>query len=124
MTISTHIGLKENHGIDDLYDGHFEPTFTGTVEEVISYLESLLYLDAPEFESLRWEGPNGWYYSGAAAGDMLRGLIASLRDGSHPQLDPIDAAFADRQITAALGTEWDFTTWASAKLLAQKSIAE
>jgi hypothetical protein len=34
------------------------------------------------------------------------------------------SADAARQITAALGMEWDFTTWASAKLLAQKSIAE
>ena len=88
MKISTHIGLKEHHGIDNLYDGHFEPVKTGTVEEIITHLESFLYLDSPEFESLRWEGPNGWFYQGAAAGEMLRAEIASLRDGTHPQLTP------------------------------------
>jgi len=30
--ISTHIGFKEYHGSDTLYDGHFEPTLEGTVE--------------------------------------------------------------------------------------------
>jgi hypothetical protein len=156
MKISTHIGLKEHHGIDDLYDGHFEPVLTGTVEEIIAHLEGFLYLDSPEFPSLCWEGPNGWFFSGAEAGAMLRAEIASLRDGSHPQLHgaPLESAFAlispdaigtgrdadgnpggsddwdhpsaaaARQITADLGMEWDFTTWAQAKLLAQKSTAE
>jgi hypothetical protein len=39
-------------------------------------------------------------------------------DWDHP------SAAAARQITADLGMEWDFTTWAQAKILAQKSIAE
>lgn len=39
-------------------------------------------------------------------------------DWDHP------SAAAARQITAALGMKWDFTTWKNAKLLAQKSIGE
>lgn len=39
-------------------------------------------------------------------------------DWDHP------SAAAARQITADLGMEWDFTTWAAAKSLAQKLIAE
>jgi hypothetical protein len=39
-------------------------------------------------------------------------------DWDHP------SAAAARQITADLGMEWDFTTWADAKLLAHKSTAE
>ena len=92
MKITTHIGLKEyrdSSGLttDNLYDGHFEPTLEGTVDEVIAHLESFLYLDSPEFESLKWEGPNGWFYQGAEAGKMLRAEIASLRDGSHSCFD-------------------------------------
>jgi hypothetical protein len=39
-------------------------------------------------------------------------------DWDHP------SAAAARQITADLGMEWDFTTWADAKILAHKSTAE
>ena len=88
MKISTYIGFQEyrdGKGLtsDNLYDGHFDAVKEGTVEEIISYLESLMYLDSPDFESLKWEGPNGWFYQGAEAGKMLRAEIASLKDGSH-----------------------------------------
>lgn len=92
MNISTHIGFKEyrdDKGLttDNLYDGHFDAVKEGTVEEIITYLESFLYLDSSEWESLKWEGPNGWFYQGAAAGKMLRAEIASLKDGSHSCFD-------------------------------------
>ena len=91
-TISTHIGLKEyrdSNGLtsDNLYDGHYDSTFDGSVAEIIVYLESFLYLDSPEWESLKWEGSNGWFYQGAEAGKMLRSEIASLKDGSHSCFD-------------------------------------
>lgn len=87
MKTSTHIGFQEyrdSNGLttSNLYDGHFDPTYEGTAEEVGAYLESFLYLDAPEWESLKWEGPNGWFYQGAEAGKMLRAQIANLKDGS------------------------------------------
>lgn len=92
MNISTRIGFKEyrsQKGIatDNLYDGHSDAVKEGSVEEIITYLESLLYLDSPESESLKWEGHNGWFFQGAEAGKMLRAEIASLKDGSHACFD-------------------------------------
>ena len=96
MNISTHIGLAEyrdSSGVttDSLYDGHFDATFEGTTAEVVAYLEALLALDSTEWESLKWAGPNGWYYQGAEAGKMLRAEIASICDGSHSCFDVADS---------------------------------
>lgn len=96
VNITTHIGLKEyrdSKGLttDNLYDGHYDPTFAGTADEVVAYLESFLYLDSPDRESLKWEGSNGWFYQGAEAGKMLRAEIASLKDGSHSFFDLADS---------------------------------
>jgi len=46
------------------------------------------------------------------------GNLDGSDDWDHP------SAAAARQITADLGMEWDFTTWADAKILAHKSTAE
>ena len=91
MKARTYLDLQEYTTSDakrthSLYDGHFSPRATGTPEQVISHLESLLYLDTPEIESLKWEGPNGLFYDGAEAGKVLRAEIEALRDGSHYSL--------------------------------------
>jgi len=47
-------------------------------------------------------------------------------DGKPDQSDDWDheSAAAAREITAAIGMQWDFASWADAKLLALKSITE
>lgn len=77
---------SEGKRTSSLYDGHSSPKAEGTVAEVIAHLESLLYLDTPEIEPLKWEGHNGWYYDGAEAGKVIRQEIADLRDGTHYSL--------------------------------------
>ncbi len=83
---ATYLGLAEYRGeklTHSLYDGHDSPRAEGAVDEVIAHLESLLYLDSPDIEPLKWQGHNGWYYDGAEAGKALRAEIAALRDGTH-----------------------------------------
>lgn len=84
----TFLGLKEYKTSDgtltqSLYDGHFEPQCVGTVEEVIQYLEGLLYLDDESGDWETWQGPNGWFYDGSEAGDILRAEIQALKEGTH-----------------------------------------
>lgn len=93
MNASTYLDLAEYTGAkgkrtQSLYDGHDSPRASGSSDDVIAHLESLLYLDTPEIEPLKWQGPNGWYYDGAEAGKVIREEIAALRDGTHYSLQP------------------------------------
>jgi len=88
MTAATYFDLAEYKTSDgklthSLYDGHSTPRAEGSVDDVITHLESLLYLDSPDIEPLTWQGQNGMFYDGADAGNALRAEIAALRDGSH-----------------------------------------
>ncbi len=91
QTAATYLGLAEYRSGEklthSLYDGHDSPRAEGAVDEVIARLESLLYLDSPDIEPLKWQGRNGMFYVGAEAGTALRAEIVALRDGSHWSLN-------------------------------------
>lgn len=84
----TYFGLAEYSGTQSLYDGCGDPKKEGSVEEVVTYLQSIRDLEAKsEKEPIKWRGHNGEWYQGAEAVKALDAEIESLRDGSHFSLN-------------------------------------
>lgn len=86
----TMFGISQYFGNDHLYDGAGFDRCSGTVTEVITYLESLIPLVGEE--DLTWAGQNGTWYSGKNARDVIAAEIAALKDGTHSSLNPDEEA--------------------------------
>jgi hypothetical protein len=83
----THIGFNEYYGKQHIYTGCFETQASGSVDEVIAYLETLNDRIPDEEESLSWEGSNGRWYSGDEARSLIAGEISALLEGTHSSLN-------------------------------------
>ncbi len=74
----THLGFAEYSGEEHLYDGNYEPRAAGALRNVIQYLTKLRTQISAGDDSLRWEGQNGYWYSGREAFNAIDREIARL----------------------------------------------
>lgn len=87
QTAFTHIGFAEHHGKQHIYTGCFEETASGSVDEVVAYLEALEDKIPEDEASLSWEGYNGRWYSGDEARLLISREISALLEGTHSSLN-------------------------------------
>jgi len=78
LALETHFGFAEYDGKQELYDGNFDATCSGSEAKVVGFLQNLrVKLDTRE-EGTQWRGRNGTFYSGQVASKAISAEVARI----------------------------------------------
>jgi len=76
--LKTHFGFAEYDGKEELYDGNFDATCSGTEAEVVGFLQNLRVKVDTREEGIQWRGRNGTFYSGQVASKAISAEVARI----------------------------------------------